>query len=154
MSYVLRIGILFCFLVLAHRFAGAQERGFGAGILIGEPTGLSMKGWLNQTNAVDAGVAWSYRQSGSFHLHADYLWHSFHVFDTKELIPLYYGIGGRIRTARHEDTHLGLRMTAGIDYMVRDAPFDVFFEIAPILDLAPATEVEANAGIGARFFFR
>ncbi|MBI3766102.1 MAG: hypothetical protein HY277_06330, partial [Ignavibacteriales bacterium] len=45
----------------------SQDRGFGIGILIGEPTGVSVKGWLNATNAIDAGVAWSFVRETSFH---------------------------------------------------------------------------------------
>ena len=44
-------------------------------------------------------------------------------------------------------------MVFGIGYMFEDAPFDLFLEIAPILDLLPSTKMSANAGFGARFFF-
>jgi len=141
-------------MLVFHLFSFAQERGFGAGVLIGEPTGVSLKGWLSRTTALDAGVAWSFVKETSFHIHADYLIHSFNIFRTSEDIPLYYGIGGRIKTGRHEDTRVGLRMVLGIAYLFRKAPFDIFMEAAPILDLVPETTLRANAGIGARFFFR
>ena len=134
--------------------ARSQDRGFGAGILIGEPTGFSFKGWTSSINAVDAGLAWSFTHETTFHLHADYLWHAFNVFKTTERLPLYYGIGGRIKTGRNEDARFGARMVVGIDYLFRDAPVDIFFEIAPILDFTPSTELQGNAGIGARFWFR
>ncbi|MBI1806448.1 MAG: hypothetical protein HYR76_05295 [Ignavibacteria bacterium] len=132
----------------------SQDRGFGIGILIGEPTGVSVKGWLNATNAIDAGVAWSFVRETSFHIHGDYLWHSFDVFKSSEKIPLYYGIGGRIKTGRHQDTRLGLRVVVGVGYIFRNAPVDLFFEVAPIVDLAPSTELQGNVGLGARFFFQ
>jgi hypothetical protein len=144
-------------LLLLLLFSGTmvgQERGFGVGILLGEPSGISMKGWLSSSSAIDAAVAWSFRQDGTFHIHADYLLHAFDVIKAPEKIPLYYGIGGRLRTGRHEDAHFGLRMVVGVDYLFRDAPIDLFVEVAPILDLAPATEAEVNAGVGARFWFR
>jgi len=131
----------------------SQDRGFGLGIIIGEPTGISFKGWVNERNAIDGGLAWSFTRNGSVHVHADYLWHSFRVFQTQERIPIYYGIGGRIRTGHNEEAQLGVRVPVGIGYLFKDAPVDLFFEIAPIVDLAPKTELEANAGLGARFWF-
>ena len=133
----------------------AQERGFGVGVIVGEPTGISLKGWLNSINAIDAGLAWSFHRQTSFDLHADYLWHSFHVFQTRERIPLYYGIGARIKTARNgADARFGARVVLGVAYLFRDAPVDLFLEVAPIVDIAPATELDGNAGFGVRFYFR
>ena len=142
-------------LLLVSFRASGQEKGFGAGIIIGEPTGFSLKGWLSETNALDAGIAWSFASPSSFHLHADYLWHSFHVFKTTETIPLYYGVGGRIKTGDgHDDTRVGVRVVVGLDYIFRNAPVDIFIEVAPILDFAPKTELNGNGGIGVRLWFR
>lgn len=149
----MKMSALVLLVVLAAGAARAQEKGFGAGILLGEPTGVSLKGWLSPTTAVDAGIGWSFRNDGGFHLHADYLFHNFDVFHTTERLPLYYGIGGRLETASHTDAHLGIRMVVGVDMLFRSAPFDIFFEIAPVLDLAPTTEGTVNAGIGGRFWF-
>ncbi len=147
--------VLGLLLAAAPSVLRAQERGFGLGIIMGEPTGISMKGWTGENNAIDAGVAWSFRTPSSFHLHADYLWHSYGVFKTSERIPLYYGVGGRVKIGRDgEDSRFGVRVVLGIDYMVKSAPVDVFLEIAPVMDLTPATELTANGGLGVRFWFR
>jgi len=34
----------------------AQNRGFGMGLMLGEPTGLSAKAWTSPINAVDFGL--------------------------------------------------------------------------------------------------
>lgn len=144
-----------CIILFCASFPGfAQDRGVGLGIIAGEPTGISLKGWLSDRSALDAGLAWSFVKETSFHLHADYILHSFNVFNTEERVPLYYGIGGRIKTAKREDTRLGLRMMIGVGYYFKEAPIDLFLEFAPIVDLAPATELRFNAGIGARYFFK
>ncbi len=62
-------------LLLLASSAMAQDRGFGLGVILGEPTGLSGKYWTSSTNAIDGGLAWSFRHAGFFHVHADYLWH-------------------------------------------------------------------------------
>ncbi|MBI5475743.1 MAG: hypothetical protein HY964_03295 [Ignavibacteriales bacterium] len=143
--------ILLILLVVPNSYS--QDRGFGLGIMIGEPTGLNAKGWLTKRTAIDAGLAWSFVHETALHVHVDYLIHSFNVFPDAEQLPLYYGIGGRIRTGEKRDAQVGLRMVGGIEYMFRTAPIDIFFEIAPILDLTPKTELNMNAGIGARFYF-
>lgn len=145
--FILCLALLFC-----AGFAEAQNRGFGIGIILGEPTGLSGKYWTSNKTAIDGGLAWSFGRGGSLHIHGDYLWHVFDVFKTKEMIPLYFGLGGRIRFAN--TARLGIRIVGGIDYMVQTVPLDVFLELAPIMDLAPATELRFNGGIGARFFFK
>lgn len=145
---------LACILLAGSACLRSQDRGFGLGIIVGEPTGISFKGWLNGTNAIDGALAWSFVRDGSFHAHADYLWHSFHVFETDEVVPLYYGIGGRIKTEHHENARIGVRVAVGVGYLFRDAPVDLCLEIAPVVDLAPSTDLEANAGFGVRFWFR
>lgn len=132
--------------------AVAQHRGFGLGIIIGEPTGISAKGWVSERNALDAGVAWSFRKRGHFHLHADYLWHFPDVIKSTERFVLYTGLGGRVAVGRG-DGIIGMRIAGGLAWWGKTVPLDVFLEIAPILDLAPATELSANGGIGIRYFF-
>ena len=134
--------------------SSAQRKGFGLGVIVGEPTGISLKSWLTGTTAIDAAVAWSFARESSFHIHADYLIHAYDEFDTNESVPLYYGIGGRLKTSNGGDARLGLRGVIGIGYLFREAPIDLFFEVAPILDVAPSTELSINGGFGARYFFR
>jgi hypothetical protein len=131
--------------------AFAQDKGFGAGVVFGEPTGLSAKYWLDSKRAIDGGLAWSFHKKGFLHVHADLLWHFPEVIRTSVRLPLYAGIGGRIRF--DDPVHAGVRIPVGIAWWVDGAPIDVFLEIVPILDLTPATEFELNGGIGVRYFF-
>ena len=136
----------------------SQDKGFGIGIIVGEPTGLSFKGWLSSTSAVDAGLAWSFVNQGSLHVHADYLHHIYNVIDISSgKMPLYVGVGGRIKIKNNKsntDDRIGVRIPFGIDYMFAGAPVDVFLEIVPVLDLTPKTDVSINGGIGFRYFFK
>lgn len=130
----------------------AQDSGFGIGIIIGEPTGLSGKYWLSEKSAIDGGLAWSYLNEGAFHIHADILVHSFNlVHVSKGRLPLYMGLGGRIKLSG--DPMVGARIPLGINYHFGSAPLDVFFEVVPILDLIPGTDFDINAAIGMRYFF-
>ena len=130
----------------------AQTKNFGVGIILGEPTGMSAKYWVSKGNAVDAGVAWAFTRKGFFHLHADYLWHFPDVIESTERFVLYVGVGGRLGFG-DDKTRVGVRIPGGIAFWPKGAPIDVFLEIAPILDLIPATKLSGNGGLGIRYFF-
>ena len=133
----------------------AQDGQFGLGIIIGEPTGPCFKLWTSQRTAVDGAVAWSFAKNTGIHLHADYLLHVYDLIDVeKGRLPLYYGIGGRIRFAEGDrDDNIGIRIPVGLEYLFDNAPLDIFFEIVPILDLTPDTDLDFNAAAGVRYFF-
>ncbi len=132
----------------------AQERGFGLGIIVGEPTGLTGKNWLSPNTAFDFAAAWSLRENNSLTLQADYLMHSFNLIRVdKGQLPFYYGIGGRIRFADRGDDDLGVRIPLGLNYHFQNISLDAFFELVPVLDLAPETDFEVDVAIGVRFFF-
>ena len=136
----------------------SQDKGFGMGIIIGEPTGLSLKGWISPASAIDAGLAWSFVNEGSLHIHVDYLYHMFNVIDVSSgKMPLFVGVGGRIKIKdkkHNPDNRFGIRIPFGFAYMFSGAPVDIFLEIAPVLDLTPATDLSVNGGIGFRYFFK
>ena len=135
----------------------SQDKGFGLGIIAGEPTGISLKGWLSPTSAVDAGIAWSFIKEGSLHIHADYLHHIYGVFDVSSgKLPLYMGVGGRLKIKNNKsnfDNTVGVRVPFGIAYLLGSAPLDIFLEVVPTLDLTPKTDLKVNGGIGFRYFF-
>lgn len=130
----------------------AQDSGFGAGVLFGQPTGISVKLWTSETTALDGGLAWSFYNGGFIHVHADFLMHKFNVIDVSSgRLPLYFGIGARLGLGNQ--LHLGARVPIGLDYLFDEAPVDIFLEIAPGLDLTPATQFALDGGIGVRYFF-
>jgi len=133
-------------------FVSAQDDGFGLGLILGEPTGVSLKAWLTDNTAMAGAVAWSFGKKDALHLHADYLIHDFKLIRTEDYnFPVYYGIGGRVRF--EEDDKIGVRIPLGINYLFTDAPLDMFLEIVPLLNLAPSTDFDLNGAIGVRYLF-
>lgn len=132
--------------------AQTNDGSFGLGLILGEPTGVTAKLWLGGRNAFVAAAAWSFANETAFHVHGDYLWHFFDRVRIEEgRIPLYVGIGGRIKD--RNDTDVGVRFPFGATYLFDDAPVDVFLEVVPILDVAPESEVRMNAAAGVRYYF-
>ena len=134
--------------------AESASHTFGVGLIFGDPTGISGKLWLSNKHAVDMGAAWAVgtkHHRAAFDLHADYLYHFDVIHVSRGRLPLYAGIGGRVILAN--EASVGVRIPLGITYLFADAPFDIFLELAPIMDLVPSTAFDANAGFGARFYF-
>lgn len=146
----------------------AQDHGFGAGLMLGEPTGISMKAWTASDRALGFGLAWSLAEGHYLHLHADYLFHKMDLIHVnKGKLPLYFGPGLRLRSwnngrywyrghyyeTDHDRVDLSFRFPVGLAYLFDGAPVDVFLEIVPTLELAPQTDVDFDGAIGARFWF-
>jgi hypothetical protein len=147
---------LVLWLVVGLRCGGAelcaQSRGFGLGVIVGEPTGISGKLWLGERTAADGAVAWSVGRKDAVQVHGDFLVHAFDLIHVERgRLPFYYGIGGRLKASG--ESHLGVRIPVGVNYHPSATPIDVFLEIVPIMDLTPRTAWDVNAAIGARYFF-
>ena len=152
-------------LFLAVQGSFGQDHGFGLGVIIGEPTGISAKLWTSPANAFAFGLGWSVRGDGigkhggeydrgsRVHFHVDYLWHSFEAIRSSERFPLFYGIGGRVNTGGDYDASIAVRGVIGIAWLPHDTPIDVFFEVVPLLQLAPSTAFDLEVGVGIRYFF-
>ena len=119
------------------------------GIILGDPTGLSLKFWQSNTTAFDAAFAWSIGKKGNVLLHANYLVHSWQGVSRGSL-ALYYGLGARIIFA--DDPVFGARIPLGLQYIIPSTRLSFFAEVAPTLDLIPSTSFDVNGGIGLRIF--
>lgn len=146
------------FILTTAALSFGQTNNFGIGIIVGEPTGLSMKLKLSENTAIDGALGWSFEDKGSIHIHGDFLLHDYNLIHVDEgRLPIYYGIGGRIKLKNNDNDNdedkIGVRIPVGIAYEFSSRKVDIFLEIVPILDLAPESRVTFNAAIGARYYF-
>jgi hypothetical protein len=156
---------MFFSIILASGVTLSQERNFGLGVILGEPTGISAKLWVSPINAFDFGLGWSlggdrigdfnggYNGGSRVHFHMDYLWHWFNAIHASERFPLYTGVGGRINTGAGYNNSAAVRGVLGIAWLPHHAPIDIFLELVPSLQVVPSTGFGIDAGLGARFFF-
>ncbi len=134
-----------------------------AGVILGEPTGLSIKLWLGDVSALDIALAWSFTDNGAFYMNVDYLTHFFDVFSTApDRLPLYAGVGGlfRLRSGgpppssdSDSSVRLAVRVPLGISFLPAEVPIDLFFEVAPALTVFPETGFGLGGAIGVRYRF-
>ena len=138
----------------ASRSDGALDHRFGAGLILGEPIGASLKYWLNDKIALDGAVAWSFWHEDNFEFHADALFHEFDWIPVSQgKLAVYYGGGFRIKLQDNDDDRFGIRGPVGISYLFEHVPVDIFVEVGPVIDLTPSVRGGVTGGIGARFWF-
>jgi hypothetical protein len=146
---------LVCLVVVAVlALAPSAGADVGVGVIAGEPTGLSFKLWGDGASGLDAASGWSFGDEGRLYLHADYLWQR--MIEDREIggtVPFYFGVGGRVLLREGRDSRLGIRIPLGLDYFFEEGRFNVFVELAPIIDLVPETEFDLSGGVGLRFLF-
>ncbi len=125
-----------------------------AGLMVGEPTGPTVKYFLNDTIAVDAAAGWSLYRHADAEIHADVLLHNFNLLPVAEgKLPVYIGAGLMGRFRHDRDNQAGVRIPVGISYMFENVPVDVFAEIGPAVIFVPDFQGEVVGGIGARYRF-
>lgn len=152
-------------LLLAARPARAEPpvtlsddaTGFGLGLIVGEPTGVSASFRREGPSTFDAAVAWSVPEE-RFHMHADYLYQVVSFRDpaapTVEF-PVFVGVGPRLRLGggnRTASSIIALRVPVGLNIVPTDFPVEGFIELVPVLGLYPATMMDFDAALGVRVY--
>lgn len=131
----------------------AQSSKIHAGGVIGNPTGLTMKYWMTETNAFEGTVALeTANKQSSFNLNIMYLVHKFNYLDIRDNpLALYYGVGGKLITTH--DIALGVRGVSGAAYFFSSLPIDLSIELSPIFFIIPSSTADIDAGLGIRYHF-
>ena len=143
-------------LILAAAFwiaGSAICSAFELGLILGEPTGLSVSVDVGEHSTIAGAAAWSFEKPRALHLHFDYL---NHWRITQPTVPpifsFYLGVGTRFK-ACEDNARVGIRLPLGIEANFRPSRLMIFVEIAPIVDILPASRLRLNGGFGIRYRF-
>lgn len=138
----------------AANAAAMDRKPFGAGVMAGEPTGLTFKFMLDDTHGVDFGGGWETSGDDEIYIYADYLYHLNDLITVPTgRLPLYFGGGLRFIDRDKRDDKFGVRIPIGVEYLFESVPLGAFAEAVPVLNLNPDTDFDLEGGIGIRFFF-
>lgn len=143
---------------------GTEKGTIGVGVIIGEPTGVAAKLYLQDDQAIQAAAGFALI-GGGLHIHADYVFHPV-VFQTRDSFVLagYAGPGMRLiqyRDGRDSSTFaMGVRGVAGLLFDFT-APLDAFVEVGGVLEFEFADAnsedrglgVALNVAAGVRYYF-
>lgn len=152
----LTVCVLFIGFILTSMSYGAESRKkMGVGVVLGAPTGFSLKYWQNSTIAYQGSIGASF--GGGLTVGVDYLGH-YDTFHDAEF-PFYYGAGAYIgdaglsgRSFARNAFAFGVRGVFGVDYLPPAFPFDIAFELGPSLLLTPTVAMGLEIGIALRFY--
>ena len=152
--------LIFFMASLSAQAKPSQGR-LGVGLMLGEPSGLSFKLFVDRRHAFDAGLSYSILDH-AVHVHADYLLHfpgqikPLEQLKGGQWIP-YAGIGGKLRVFDRDGNNasngLSVRLPLGVTFHPRGLPLDFFIELVPGMRVLPETEAEIGGAIGGRFYF-
>ena len=150
----------------AHADEGVEKGSLGLGLIIGEPTGISGKLYLQDDQAVQAALGFTF-VNGGLHAHADYVFHPW-ILEEREAFTLPAYVGPGIRVLQHragrgadDDFRIGARAVAGLLFDFKEIPLDVFVEVAGIVEIRFGSDnpdvngfgLALNGGLGARYYF-
>ena len=138
----------------------------GLGVIIGDPTALSIKHFIGK-DAIDGGLAFGHHE---IVIYGDYLKHFPGMLGKQNefvarLTP-YMGVGPLFAFSNgNEDHHhhvindddddfaFGVRIPFGVEYMFTEMPLGVSLEVVPGAVVIPETDALVQGGLALRYYF-
>jgi len=133
----------------------APERsggGVGAGFILGDLDGLSLKFWNGPTHGLQVNLG-SASELNSIGITTTYQYHfrPVEVPDRSYSLPFYVGGGGRLKLASTDFTYfdVGLVGVAGMSVLVPGLPVELFVEVNPtVVVYNPALGLSSSVKVG------
>jgi hypothetical protein len=142
------VSLLFLLMVSAIGTA-AESTKVGAGLILIDPSGLSLKAWWKPSFALAGGIGWSVEESHYLHIHADFLFFRYRLAADKNLdLDFYLGAGGKI--IFRDTDNAWFRVPLGVDFLLRKSPLNFFFEVVPSFNFS---DLKLYGAIGFRYIF-
>lgn len=164
--FMKKLILLTALLTTTTLFAKPGNTGFGAGVIIGDPTALSGKYFMGET-AFDFGLSTGHHE---LLIYGDYLRHFKGKFGNQNafvsaLTP-YVGVGPVFAFADGDKDHnkhfiedddddftFGGRIPLGVEWIYNELPIGVSLEIAPGVKIIPETDAFVQGGLAVRYYF-
>lgn len=159
--------VLIILLISAPESQSFSPKGkkLGIGVMLGEPTGFTLKMWTQKDIAFAFSVGNSYL--GRLRIGMDYLWH-FNAFNSN-IVNLYAGPGvavgigesggwwyrdkNKVWYQENDNLGLGARGVLGMNIVPRNSPLEIFGEFGLMIGILPGTYTNFEGSVGIRFYF-
>lgn len=135
---------------------------FGVGLSVGSLTGLSAQYWLDNERTLNGTFA---AANGNTAVSVAHLWLFHGAFANSgsqgsAFVP-YVGVGAIGASGTHSDYFtrdnenfaFAAQVPLGLEFLPSPERFDIFIEIAPSIEITPASAGFVTANLGARFYF-
>ncbi len=154
-------GFLYLLLVSASAPVFADRAGDqGVGLMIGNPSGLSYKFWLDEKTALDAAAGIDQQQ---VRCTCDILVAQLYVVqqDQRQSHQRHHGQRrlsilhrcGSARFVQRQHRVRSSRFPLGLSFLPHNTTWEFFGELAPVVRFTPDTGMNFDFGVGARYYF-
>jgi hypothetical protein len=152
-----------------------DQNGFSLGLILGDPSGLTLRGGIGESSAIQAHIGFSPFPGDALALMVDWTYDAWDFLrsNPKAGLLFFFGFGGKAQwfSGRYfayeyhghdyltDRRHFGLgaRALLGLRLSFRNSPFDLFLEIAPvgITFVVPDSDAyyDIDGAIGFRYRF-
>jgi hypothetical protein len=133
----------------AHAHTGAGGN-LGVGVGIGAPTALSIEGALTPRQTVEVALGMNMLNTDRGYVHGVYKWAFADLARANTVnVPVYIGGGPYIADFGPNDVYdVGVRIPVGLNFDFRQAPVQIFGELAPELALVQVNHEHDVVGLG------
>ena len=147
-----RVILILCVVFLSIN-AFTQKGDFGMGIILGNPTSLSVKYWTGKVTAIDASLGYRYGSANHLYLNTDFLFHLWAVEKEEGAIKVYLGAGAGLGFV--SDLSFSIRAPVGASMFLDNIPLELFAELVPTLQVFGEGDIRfrMEGYLGARWYF-
>ncbi|MBI4820565.1 MAG: hypothetical protein HY791_30145 [Deltaproteobacteria bacterium] len=130
----------------------------GLGIILGDPTGFTLKSRLTNRNALQVHLGFGFEgkhDNGRVTFILDYLFHLAGVgLEGAGTLAPYVGVGGKLAIIEGNDNILfGVRVPLGLAFFIKGAPIEIAVEVAVGIHVIPETRALVDGGLMGRYYF-
>ena len=147
-----RVILILCAVFLAIN-AFTQKGDFGMGIILGNPTSVSVKLWTGKVTAIDASLGYRYGSANHLYLNTDFLFHLWAIEKEEGTIKVYLGAGAGLGFV--SDLSFSIRAPVGAALFLDNIPLELFAEPVPTLQVFGEGDIRfrMEGYLGARWYF-
>ena len=126
--------------------------GLGLGIGAGDPTGLSFALRSESLLTLSSMIGWDFREH-EFHVHLDNQFPLAEIQPPESVLAMTFfsGIGGTLDFGYESGVGVRVPFVAALSF---DKPMEIFIEIVPVMGVLPVIEMNLQATMGLRGWFR
>ncbi|MCP4604352.1 MAG: hypothetical protein GY847_28160 [Proteobacteria bacterium] len=158
----------FLTVILSAGNASATEVGsekiFGAGPILGEPTGGTVKWFIGGQFAIQGSAAITFWDGNNLGVFFDFIWYPHMITENEHFMLTWYfggGIGAGIRAPwnapKHNDWEadpsIWLRVPFGFSFLFERVPVEAFIEFGPTNRVYPSWNIRVFVAVGGRWYF-
>lgn len=123
--------------------------GPGLGVVLGDPLGGTARYFVGRDRSVDLGIGFS----GDPAFTGDFAFHAWDLLPRPKTGDLDAWVSAGVRVEAADDAEFGVRTMLGASYWVQGRAIEVFATAGPVFRMTPSGGVDADGGVGVRFYF-